>query len=325
MFGCTDLWIGKRFEPALTAFLNGERERRELRAQEAIDAGAVDRLYDAWRAECGGAPRAWWDESAVPGDAFSGWDSTAAHVPLGRTHVVPSNRDTVALGVFDPKREPVTTVDSGDVVVYRDTWTHFLNRLQPGVTIDELAAMRAECRGRGVHSIVGPVAVRGAMPGDVVQLRTLRLETIDFGANFHNPRSIGTGALPDDFEHGHIEYFSLDAERGFVEFDPRIRLTLRPFQGTLGRTAPPRRQHRPQGPHGRELAVRTGRARRRARLHRGLARAPRRRRGQHHRARDGDARSGHPSDPARERPVDLAVRGNRNTLDRARIRPQPQR
>ncbi|HZO95667.1 MAG TPA: acetamidase/formamidase family protein [Candidatus Baltobacteraceae bacterium] len=237
MFGCTDLWIGKRFEPALTAFLNGERERRELRAQEAIDAGAVDRLYDAWRAECGGAPRAWWDESAVPGDAFSGWDSTAAHVPLGRTHVVPSNRDTVALGVFDPKREPVTTVDSGDVVVYRDTWTHFLNRLQPGVTIDELAAMRAECRGRGVHSIVGPVAVRGAMPGDVVQLRTLRLETIDFGANFHNPRSIGTGALPDDFEHGHIEYFSLDAERGFVEFDPRIRLTLRPFQGTLGLAA----------------------------------------------------------------------------------------
>jgi len=233
MFGCSDHWMGKRFEPALTAFLTSERERRELRARDAVDAAALDALYDAWRA--GGAPA--WPGDDARRDASESWDSTVARVPLGRTHVVPSNADTVTLGLFDPAREPVATVDSGDVVVYRDTWTHFLNRLQLGVTVDELAALRAECRGRGVHSIVGPVAVRGAMPGDVVQLRMLALETIDFGANFHNPRAVGTGVLPDEFEHGHVSYFALDARRGFVEFDARIRLSLRPFQGTLGLAA----------------------------------------------------------------------------------------
>ncbi len=237
MFGCSDHWIGRRFAPALTAFLTAEKARRELRAHDAVDASALDRLYEAWRAECDGAARTWWDDGDALTDASDGWDSTTAPVPLGRTHVVPSTPETVALGVFDPKRRPVATVDSGDVVVYADTWTHFLNRLQPGVTIEELAVMRADCRGRGVHSIVGPVAVRGAMPGDVVQLRMLKLETVGFGANFHNPRAIGTGALAEEFEHGHIAYFALDAQRGFVEFDERIRLSLRPFQGTLGLAA----------------------------------------------------------------------------------------
>src|ERR1700761_4200868 len=115
MFGCSDHWIGRRFAPALTEFLTGEHERRELRAHDAVDAGAVDRLYDAWRAECDGAPRSWWDDRDALIDASGGWDSTTARVPLGRTPVARSTVETVALGVFDPKREPVVTVDSGDV------------------------------------------------------------------------------------------------------------------------------------------------------------------------------------------------------------------
>jgi acetamidase/formamidase len=137
-------------------------------------------------------------------------------------------------GRFDPAREPVATVDSGDIVVYENTWTHFMNRLQPGVPTDKLAEMRRSMSGCGVHSIIGPVKVNGAKPGDLLEIRFLDLRTIGFGANFHNPREIGTGALPDEFEHGHVKYFDLKDGDGYVEFAPHIKLELRPFQGTFG-------------------------------------------------------------------------------------------
>jgi len=138
------------------------------------------------------------------------------------------------LGLFDPAKPPVATIDSGDVVVYANTWTHFLNKLQPGVSADELAAMRKANPGRGVHSIVGPVKVNGAKPGDLLEIRFLALRTIDFGANFHNPGALQTGSLPGDFADGHVHYFKLGGSDGFVEFSPQIKLEMRPFQGTFG-------------------------------------------------------------------------------------------
>src|SRR5438105_14200318 len=60
--------------------------------------------------------------------------TTAAPPPKrreGRIHVVPSEERTVRLGVLDSTVPNVLEVESGDVVVYPDTWTHFLNRLQP--------------------------------------------------------------------------------------------------------------------------------------------------------------------------------------------------
>jgi acetamidase/formamidase len=249
MFGCSDRWIGKRFSHALTEFLSAEQQRRELGAHDAVDEPALDELYASWREARDAAPQH--DRSALAdalladataaspmtGSAIPTWSSTTAEVPLGRTHVVPSTSETVVLGLLDPTKPPILSVASGDVVVYQNTWTHFLNRLQPGVTPDELHAMRAASPGRGVHSIVGPIAIEGALPGDVVQLRFLRLETIDFGANLHYPGSLGVGALPAEFAHGHVHYFDLAGGDGYVTFDERIRLAMKPFQGTIGLAA----------------------------------------------------------------------------------------
>jgi acetamidase/formamidase len=250
MFGCSDHWIGKRFASALTEFLATEDRRRELNAHDAVDARAVDSLYEAWREERAAAPpgdpyalaSTTLDDATAESPVTAGaeglpWSSTTAEVPLGRTHVVPSTPQTVVLGLLDPTKPPLLTVASGDVVVYENTWTHFLNRLQPGVTPDELHAMRAAAPGRGVHSIVGPIAIESAQPGDVVQLRFLRLETIDFGANLHYPGSLGVGSLPAEFDHGHVHYFDLAGGDGYVAFDERIRLAMKPFQGTIGLAA----------------------------------------------------------------------------------------
>ena len=45
----------------------------------------------------------------------------------GRVHVVPSTKETVQLGVFDTNLAPILTIDSGDVISFPDTWSHFLN------------------------------------------------------------------------------------------------------------------------------------------------------------------------------------------------------
>ena len=120
----------------------------------------------------------------------------------GRVHVVPSTKETVQLGVFDTNLAPILTIDSGDVISFPDTWSHFLNEMQPGVTIDTLAKLRVDNPGRGPHSIIGPIAVNKAEPGDVLEIRYERIRPYQWGAVFNNPGPLGTGLLPQDYAQG---------------------------------------------------------------------------------------------------------------------------
>ena len=156
----------------------------------------------------------------------------------GRLHVVESNKDTVRLGVFDANLPPILTVDSGDTISFPNTWSHFLNEMQPGVPVDKLADLRVANPGKGPHSIIGPIAVNGAEPGDVLEIRYKKLEPFTWGAVFNNPGSLGTGLLPQDYAQGQIKYMDLDLGAMSAKFAPDISVPLKPFQGTLG-LAPP--------------------------------------------------------------------------------------
>ena len=183
----------------------------------------------------------------------------------GRVHIVESNRETVRLGVFDATLPPIVTIESGDLVSFPNTWSHFMNELQPGVPISRLAELRTSNPGRGPHSIIGPIAVRGAEPGDVVEIRYRRLHPVMWGAVFNNPAALGTGLLPQDFSQGQIKYVDLDLTRMEGKFAPDITIPLTPFQGTLG-VAPPDgffpplspgvTSSVPPGPHGGNLDLR---------------------------------------------------------------------
>jgi acetamidase/formamidase len=153
-------------------------------------------------------------------------------------HVVPSTKETVQLGVYDTNLAPILTIDSGDSLSFPDTWSHFLNELQPGVAIDTLAKLRTNNPGKGPQSIVGPIAVDKAEPGDVLEIRSQRILPYEWGATFNNPAAVGTGLLPQDYPQGQIKYVDLDVRAMTSKFMPNITIPLRPFQGTLG-VAPP--------------------------------------------------------------------------------------
>jgi acetamidase/formamidase len=168
-------------------------------------------------------------------------------VDEGHAHVVESNDQTVHLGVFDATLPPIVTVESGDTISYPNTWSHFMNQMQPGVPIDKLAELRKSNPGRGPHSIIGPVAVNGAEPGDVLEVRYKKALPFPWGAVFNNPGSLGTGLLPQDFPQGQIKYLDLDLKGMKAAFAPNISVPLKPFQGTLG-LAPPDGYYPPLSP-----------------------------------------------------------------------------
>ncbi len=231
MFGCGEDGRTYRFgDEAAAALLRPAADslwhRDEVR-QEALDALLSDRLRrHASRPSTPAGP-------AFGSPAGGGGRPATQPTGEGHLHVIPSTTETVRLGVFDSTLPNLVDVDSGDVVVFPDTWSHFLNRMQPGVPVEQLARWRAETRGAGPHSIVGPVGVRSAQPGDVIAVHYQRLEPVDWGANFNNPGSLGTGALPDEFPEGQVRYLSLDSARQVAMFAPGIELPLAPFQGTL--------------------------------------------------------------------------------------------
>jgi acetamidase/formamidase len=156
----------------------------------------------------------------------------------GHDHVVDSLEQTVRLGVFDTTLPPILTIDSGDTVTLPNTWSHFLNKMQPGVPVDQLAELRKNNPGRGPHSIIGPIAVKNAEPGDVLEIRYKRFKTVNWAAVFNNPGALGTGLLAADYPQGQIKYLDLDLSKMSAQFAPNIKVPLRPFQGTLG-VAPP--------------------------------------------------------------------------------------
>jgi acetamidase/formamidase len=183
----------------------------------------------------------------------------------GKVHVVESSNETVRLGVFDTTLPPILTVDSGDSISFPNTWSHFLNQMQPGVSIDKLAELRKSNPGRGPHSIIGPIAVNHAEPGDVLEIRYKRFRPFPWAAVFNNPGSLGTGLLAQDFPQGQIKYVDLDLKNMKTEFAPNIEVPLQPFQGTLG-LAPPDGYYPalspgvtssvPPGPHGGNVDLR---------------------------------------------------------------------
>src|SRR2546422_92041 len=90
-----------------------------------------------------------------------------------KRHKLAATLETVQWGWLDPKEPPKLTVDSGDIVSV-ETMMHSHDKVRPGITMDEIVALRRANPGGGPHSMTGPISVNGAEPGDVMEIRILK-------------------------------------------------------------------------------------------------------------------------------------------------------
>lgn len=141
---------------------------------------------------------------------------------------------------WDRSIEPQLTIESGQVVRFQtigvgDGW------LSPDSTADALVGRTFKG-----HPLTGPVAIRGAQPGDALQIDILDFKTEPWGYTYFN---IGHGLLPDDFDKPYLKAWDLtDGRLAWLRQD--IAVPIEPFHGVMGlalaeagehSTMPPRR------------------------------------------------------------------------------------
>jgi len=157
------------------------------------------------------------------------------------TYRLDAGADTVHWGYFDAALKPLITVDPGDTVVISTVSGHS-NQLPPansGLTVpDALRAVHAHVQPKlgGPHILTGPVAVRGAKAGQVLEVHIKAIDlSFDWGYNVIRPLA---GALPDDFKQTRLIHIPLDRKRMVGKMPWGLELALKPFFGIMA-TSPP--------------------------------------------------------------------------------------
>jgi acetamidase/formamidase len=154
-------------------------------------------------------------------------------------HVLEPSPQTVRWGFLDSASPPVLTVDSGDIVTMRSVSgapAHLPPADFAAVDPAHRAIHAALTPHLGPHILTGPVAVRGARPGDALRVDILSVElTEDWGYNLIRPLA---GALPDDFPVPDLAHIAIDRARGVVRLPWGLELPVAPFFGVMG-VAPP--------------------------------------------------------------------------------------
>ncbi len=155
-------------------------------------------------------------------------------------HHLPSSPETCHWGFFEAKLTPVLAIESGDEVTV-DTisggpeMVPDRNRFFVPPELDAVHA-RNERMVPG-HILTGPIAIRGAEAGDVLQVDILDVQLRqDWGYNLIRPLA---GTLPDDFHEPRLLNIPLDRRKMIAHLPWGLALPLKPFFGVMGVAPPP--------------------------------------------------------------------------------------
>ena len=157
------------------------------------------------------------------------------------THLLRSSPATVHWGFFDAGLAPVLTVAAGDRVTI-ECVSGNPDWMPPPASgfavLPELQDIHRQVkRGTGNHILTGPIHVRGAGLGDVLEVRILDIALRqDWGFNLFRPYG---GTLPEAFPHGRLIHLALDRAANVAVLPSGLKVPLRPFFGQLA-VAPPK-------------------------------------------------------------------------------------
>ena len=137
-------------------------------------------------------------------------------IRISRDHIVYS---------FDKTQAPAATVDAGAEICF-ETWD-----ARTG-TVQSEGDLLAKPHPKGPNPATGPVAIRGAAPGDVLVVEVL---DITLGSRGYTGIRPGQGVLGHLIEDYRTKLFQI--VDGMVVFNDRLRFPVRPMVGVIG-TAP---------------------------------------------------------------------------------------
>ena len=150
---------------------------------------------------------------------------------------------------FHPEIPPLVTVDEGEEVVLA-TRDGVDGQLGPATTEADIAKMEAGA----IHPLTGPVFVKGARPGDVLEIEFLDIAPQPFAFTAIVP---GLGFLRDVFTTPYLVHWQIRDGWATSPKLPGVRIPGAPFMGVSG-VAPSAAQMRAWTARENELMSRGG-------------------------------------------------------------------
>lgn len=202
-------------------------------------------------------------QSWIVGAAVVGllWGLVGTRSPVvsatGTAQTVMSKPENIIWGeLFKPDSKPILQVKSGDRIVMQ-TVSHegilqdqgdtveFLTKA--GITKDKILPDQLNIKanvkktGPGPHVITGPIFVEGAEPGDVLEIKTIKIDyRAPYGviSNRHSKGSL-PGEYPENDAPIYTKVIPIDSVRKVGIFRPsngrpNVEIPLQPFMGIMG-------------------------------------------------------------------------------------------
>jgi acetamidase/formamidase len=128
--------------------------------------------------------------------------------------------------VWDNAIEPALELDPGEAVEL-----HVRDASDEQIRADSGADDVTKLDFDHVNPVSGPVFVKGAHPGDVLEVELLEFRPPDWGWTALIP---GFGLLADEFPEPWLRISRVDADASRVAWSDQVSLPYRPFPGTIG-------------------------------------------------------------------------------------------
>ncbi len=156
-------------------------------------------------------------------------------------HTLLPTPETVHIGHFLATLKPVLSIDSGDIVTIESIASIVPSLIDASGVVPPSAVPqnqrdiygKVKDRGPGPHVLTGPIEIKGAMPGDVLEVRILDVQlTQDWGYNRQRPYA---GTLPDEFPAFWNRIIPINRAAKTAEVAKGVVVPLdRPFFGIMG-------------------------------------------------------------------------------------------
>jgi acetamidase/formamidase len=147
-------------------------------------------------------------------------------------HTLSPNPSTVHWGYLDAKIPPRLTIESGDTVTIETVSGGLADVGDTSIMLPHHREICEKLRpSPGPHILTGPVAVRGAQPGDTLEVRIKDIAlTVDWGWNLIRPLR---GTLPEDYPEFRCRIIPIDRNAMTCSLPWGATIPLRPFFGIL--------------------------------------------------------------------------------------------